>query len=57
MKSYLSRRSFVDVITKDMNTREKRIQIEIFALRGSYENGELEIICWIPGVKSPAEIF
>lgn len=42
-------------MAKDGNTAENRFQIDIFALRQSYTNGEIERIGWIPGVTNPAD--
>lgn len=55
LEAYVDSRSVFDVIAKDGNTTEKRLQIDIYALRQSYADGELDQIGWIPGTSNPAD--
>lgn len=38
MEAYVDRRSVFDVIAKEINTTEKILQIDIYAIRQSYAN-------------------
>ena len=48
-------RTVFNVIAKDGQTVEKRLQIDVLALRQSYDVGELEKFSWIPGSANPAD--
>ena len=48
-------RTVFNVIAKDGQTAEKRLQIDVLALRQSYDAGELEQFSWIPGSVNPAD--
>lgn len=57
----IEREAFVDsktlfkVVAKDRSTSEKRLMIDISALKQSYESGELSRLGWIMGVENPAD--
>lgn len=42
-------------VARDGKTTERRLQINIFALRQSYDVGELDRIALIPGTTNPAD--
>lgn len=48
-------RTVFNVITKDGQTAEKRLQIDVLAIRQSYDAGELDKFSWIPGSINPAD--
>lgn len=52
--SYVDSKTLFDIVAKESGTTENRILIDIFALRDSYEKGELARITWIPGISNPA---
>lgn len=52
---YVDSKSVFDVVVKDGSTSEKRLQIDIFALRESYSRAELNKLGWIPGSKNIAD--
>lgn len=53
--AYVDSKTLFDVVAKDGNTSEKRLQIDIYALRESYDKGELSRLNWIPGNINPAD--
>lgn len=44
-----------NAIGKHGQTSEKRLRIDIFALRDSYTAGDMQRMSWIPGVDNPAD--
>ena len=48
-------RTVFNVIAKQSSTTEKRLQIDVNALRESYRKGELSSLAWIPGASNPAD--
>lgn len=44
-----------NVVEKDCKTAERRLQIDILALRKSYDLEELDRIAWIPASSNPAD--
>ena len=50
-------RSLYDCLVKLGTTKEKRLMIDIMALRESYERRELTEIRWISGEDNPADAF
>lgn len=55
LAAYIDSRSVFDVIAKDGNTTEKRLQIDIFAVPQSYKNVESVMIRWVPDVANPID--
>lgn len=55
LDALIDSRTVFNVIAKDAQTAERRLQIDVLALRQSYDAGELERIGWIPGDKNPAD--
>lgn len=47
--------SLYDCITKLGTTKEKRLMIDIMALREAYENRDTEEVRWIDGESNPAD--
>lgn len=48
-------RTLFNMIPKDGQNPEKRLQIDIFGLRESYSAGEIGRLSWIPGTNNPAD--
>lgn len=48
-------KTLFNIVAKSSTTLEKRLQIDVFALRESHEKGELRNIAWIPGTNNPAD--
>ena len=44
-----------NVVAKDGKTTERRLQIDVLALRQSYDLGELDRLAWIPGSLNAAD--
>lgn len=55
IEAIIDSKTMFNVIARDGQTTERRLQIDIFALRQSYDNGELRRISWIPGTANPAD--
>ena len=55
VEAYVDSKTLFDVVAKNSNTTEKRLQIDIFALKESYAKGELRKLTWIPGNNNPAD--
>lgn len=55
VEALVDSKTLFDVIAKHGSTTEKRLQIDVFALRQSYTTGELNTVCWIPGSTNPAD--
>lgn len=49
------RKTVFNVEAKGRKSAERRLQIDILALRESYDLGELYRIAWIPGTENPAD--
>ena len=49
--------SLYECLSKLGTTKEKRLMIDIMALRQSYEKHEIHEICWIHGDDNPADAF
>lgn len=55
IEALIDSKTVFNVITKEGSTTERRLQIDILALRQSYDIGELHRIGWIPGPTNPAD--
>lgn len=55
MEAMVDSWTLFSVIAKDAPTTERRLQIDVAALRESYAKGELHRIGWIPGLANPAD--
>lgn len=55
LKAFVDSKTVFDVLAKQGKTCEKLLQIDIHALRESYDRGELTRVCWIPGATNPAD--
>lgn len=55
LKPYLDSKNVFDVIEKVDKTKERRLQIDISSLRGSYANMELTSLGWMPGGSNPVD--
>ena len=53
--AYGDSRTVFNVVAKHSNTLEKRLQIDVNALRQSHSNGELRYLAWIPGFQNPED--
>jgi hypothetical protein len=53
--AFVDSRTTFDCVAKQSATLEKRLAIDISALRQSYTLGELNCIGWIPGADNPAD--
>jgi len=49
---YLDSRTVFNIVARNSSTLEKRLQIDVHALRESYTNGELRNLAWIPGAQN-----
>lgn len=52
---YVDSKTLLDVVSKDGGTTEKRLQIDLFALKESQDRGELTRLSWITGKSNPAD--
>jgi len=52
---YLDSRTVFNVVAKSSSTLEKRLQIDVHALRESHAKGELRYLAWIPGTENVAD--
>ena len=55
LEALVDSKTVFDVIARDAQTSERRLQIDVLALRQSYDRGELDRIAWIPGDKNAAD--
>lgn len=55
LRMFTDSKTFFDVITKNTTTTEKRLMIEIKAVRESYERMELSDVPWIRSENNPAD--
>lgn len=55
IEALVDSKTVFDVVAKDAKTSERRLQIDVHALRESYARGELTRLGWIPGNKNPAD--
>ena len=53
--AYVDSRTVFNVVAKNSATLEKRLQIDVNALRQSHSNGELRYLAWIPGFQNLAD--
>ena len=53
--SYVESRALFYVVTKNSSTLEKRLQIDVFALRESHARGELRYLAWVLGDQNYAD--
>lgn len=53
--AFVDSKTVFGIIAKDGQTRDRRCQIDINALRESYDNRELTKLGWIPGVMNLAD--
>lgn len=52
LEAMIDSKTVFNVIEKDGQTAERRLQIDVLALRQSYDQGELAQIAWIPSAKN-----
>lgn len=52
---YVYSRTVFNVIAKNSSTLEKRLQIDIHAMRESHTKGDLRYLAWIPGSQNYAD--
>lgn len=57
LDAFADSKTVFDVIAKNGNTTERRLQIYICSLKESYANGELSKIGWMPGGINAADEF
>lgn len=55
IEAFVDSKTVFDLIAKDGKTRERKLQIDVSAMRELYSNGELARIAWIPGGINPTE--
>ena len=55
IEAMIDSKTVFNVVAKEGKTTERRLQIDITALRQSYDLGELDRIAWIPGASNPAD--
>lgn len=55
LEALIDSKTVFNVIAKDGQTAERRLQIDVLALRQSYDIGELDRLAWIPGKDNPAD--
>lgn len=55
LEALIDSKTVFDVVAKDGRTNERRLQIDVHALKESYTRGELTRIGWIPGHRNPAD--
>lgn len=55
LEALIDSRKVFDIIAKDSKTAEKRLQIDDFALKQDYENGNLDFNGWVPGADNAAD--
>jgi len=53
--AYVDSRTVFNVVAKQSSTLEKRLQIDVHALRESHSKGELRYLAWIPGNQNVAD--
>lgn len=51
IEAYVHSQKIFNIIAKNNNTSERRLQFDVFALRESYRQGELKKRGWNPGTK------
>jgi len=52
---FVDSRTVFNVVAKQSSTLEKRLQIDVFALRESNTRGELRTLAWVPGSQNIAD--
>lgn len=55
IEAYVDSKTLYDVLAKDGGTEEKRLKIDIFALKEIFERGELTRLIWIRVRTKPAD--
>ena len=55
IEALVDSKTVFDVIAKDAKTTERRLRIDVMALRQSYDAGELEKVGWFPGEENAAD--
>lgn len=55
LKMFTDSMSFFDVITKNTTTTEKRLMIDVQAVREAYERMEVSDVAWIESAMNPAD--
>ena len=55
LDAYVDSRTVFNIVAKSSPTLEKRLQIDVHALRQSHEKGELRYLAWIPGKQNCAD--
>lgn len=55
IEAYVDSKTVFDVVAKDGVTTEKRLEIDIHALREAYANGEISRLGWLPGGQNAAD--
>ena len=53
--AYVDSQTVFYVVAKHSSTLEKRLRIDVHALRQSYATGELRYMTWIPGIENIAD--
>jgi len=52
---YLESRTVFNIVARNSATLEKRLQIDVHALRESHARGELRDLAWIPGAQNVSD--
>jgi ribonuclease HI len=55
LRAYTDSKTVFDCVTKLIPTSEKRLLIDLYGLRQSYERRELDALSWISGEHNPAD--
>jgi len=53
--AYVDSKTVFNEVAKQSSTLEKRLQIDVHALRESHSKGELRYLAWIPGNQNVAD--
>ena len=52
LDAYVDSRTVFNVVAKSSMTLEKRLQIDVHAIRESHKRGELRYLAWIPSYEN-----
>lgn len=55
ISAYVYSKTLFDTVAKGGTITDKRLLIDIWALREGYVNGELNRLSWLPGKENPAD--
>ena len=55
IEAYVDSKTLFGVVAKYANTKEKRLQIDVAALREAHSKREIRSLSWIPGTSNPAD--